>query len=131
MTEDRHFSHVALNPACANPVFSAFRNAIVPDVSRGKCLRYIARLTDGDHPLALGAVDVGVSVYAAGNERVVRKLCASVPCLFLLRRLGAEGIVSYARLIRVNLQRNSAYKNIGTYRQVDRIVLDTSQRLQK
>lgn len=131
VTEDWQLLHVALNSACANPVFSVFKNAVVTDVSRGKWPRHITGLTDGDQLLALGAVDIGVSVYAAGNERVVRKLRGSIPCLFLLRRLGAEGIISYARLIRVNSQRNSACKHIGTYHQVNGMVLDVLQRLKK
>ena len=88
----------------------------------------MARLTDGNRPLALVTIDIGVSVDAARNERVVRKPCASVPYLFLFwGRLGIEGIISYLRLIRYQYHRDSVCESISTYHKVDRVVLEISQ----
>ena len=65
------------------------------------------RLTDPDWPLALRTVNTDVCVHAARNKRIVGKLCASSPNIFLFwRRPETEGIVTYFILLRCHLRQN-------------------------
>ena len=68
------------------PISPGFKNAGRFDVSRSRPLRRKRRRTDGDWPLALGAVDIDSRVNTAGNDSREEASCER-PIALLVREV--------------------------------------------